>query len=222
VLQGNTNALQTWLETTPLPFNIGPTDPPPYPAFALYSAGTIVQAGNGISIIGNTISAVGTANRIAVGTTIDIASNYVGQGSITTLGTVGTGTWQGNVIDAQYGGTGISNPGKHITLAGDFSTQLGFGAPIGSFLTFNLLGSTALTLPVVGTLATLGGTETFTHKSISADQINSGVLLITVGGTSANNAVDGLNNLLPNQVGHANQVLTTDGTGNVFWAKAIP
>lgn len=38
---------------------------------------------------------------------IDIASDYVGQTSITTLGTVTTGTWNATIIAAQYGGTGI-------------------------------------------------------------------------------------------------------------------
>ncbi len=56
----------------------------------------------------------GTLNRISVanGTaaagppTIDIAATYVGQASITTLGTIGTGAWQGTIIGLPYGGTG--------------------------------------------------------------------------------------------------------------------
>lgn len=52
----------------------------------------------------------GTTNRITVdnGTgvsanpTIDISSTYAGQSSITTLGTITTGTWQGSVINKSY------------------------------------------------------------------------------------------------------------------------
>lgn len=52
----------------------------------------------------------GTSNRISVatGTTnpvIDISASYVGQASITTLGTIGTGTWAGTAIAVNHGGT---------------------------------------------------------------------------------------------------------------------
>lgn len=49
------------------------------------------------------ISLAGTADRITVsGTTWDIASTYVGQTSITTLGTITTGTWNGSKIGLSY------------------------------------------------------------------------------------------------------------------------
>jgi hypothetical protein len=52
---------------------------------------------------GGVNSVSGTANRVTssggVNPVIDIAPTYVGQSSITTLGTVGTGTWQANPID---------------------------------------------------------------------------------------------------------------------------
>lgn len=45
----------------------------------------------------------GTANRITItGSAIDISASYVGQNSITTLGTIGTGTWQGTAIADAY------------------------------------------------------------------------------------------------------------------------
>ena len=40
---------------------------------------------------------------------IVIKSTYPGQTSITTLGTIATGTWQGTVIDEVFGGTGQSS-----------------------------------------------------------------------------------------------------------------
>ncbi len=56
----------------------------------------------------------GTASRISItdgdgvsgNPTIDIDSSYVGQTSITTLGTITTGTWQGTTIAVDQGGTG--------------------------------------------------------------------------------------------------------------------
>ncbi len=54
----------------------------------------------------------GTSNRLTVtngdgvsgNPTFDISSSYVGQNTITTLGTVGTGTWQGTAVGPAYGG----------------------------------------------------------------------------------------------------------------------
>ena len=73
---------------------------------------TGVTAGNGLTgggTSGNvTIDVAGTTNRISVTSdAIDIASTYVGQSSITTLGTITTGTWQGTAIANAYIGTGI-------------------------------------------------------------------------------------------------------------------
>lgn len=58
----------------------------------------------------------GTLNRIlisngdgvAAAPTFDISSNYVGQSSITTLGTLTTGVWNASIIPIAYGGTGAS------------------------------------------------------------------------------------------------------------------
>jgi len=67
----------------------------------------------------NTVAArtiTGTANRIAItngdgvagNPTLDIASTYVGQNTITTLGTIATGTWNGSTLTVGYGGTGVT------------------------------------------------------------------------------------------------------------------
>ena len=49
---------------------------------------------------------VTNGNGVSGNPTVDIASTYAGQTSITTLGTVATGTWNGTAVGAQYGGTG--------------------------------------------------------------------------------------------------------------------
>lgn len=58
-------------------------------------------------------SITGTSNRITIGgtsadPTVDISSSYAGQNTITTLGTIGTGTWNGSTIGLAYGGTGAT------------------------------------------------------------------------------------------------------------------
>jgi hypothetical protein len=48
-----------------------------------------------------------------------------------------------------------------------------------------------------------------------------GILPIANGGTSANNAHDALNNLLPTQAGNTDKFLMTDGAGNPAWNFAV-
>lgn len=80
------------------------------------------------------------------------ADNYfsllAGSSSLTTLGTITTGTWNGSVISGQYGGTGVANTGKTITIGGNLSTVGAYTAA------FTLTGNTAVTFPTSGTLAT--------------------------------------------------------------------
>ena len=67
-------------------------------------------AGNGLTLTAGTINAIGTANRITVSAdAIDIASNYAGQTSITTLGAITTGTWSADTIATTKGGTGLTS-----------------------------------------------------------------------------------------------------------------
>jgi hypothetical protein len=54
-----------------------------------------------------TLNVIGTADKVTVSAdAVTIASTYIGQTSITTLGTIGTGTWNGTAVAAAYGGTG--------------------------------------------------------------------------------------------------------------------
>jgi len=69
--------------------------------------------GDGLTYIDGVLAVGGTLDRITVSSNaIDIASTYVGQATITTLGTITLGTWQGNTIMEGYGGTGQSTYGK--------------------------------------------------------------------------------------------------------------
>jgi hypothetical protein len=74
-----------------------------------FSGAGQINAGAGLTKTGNTIDAIGTANRILVNAdNIDIAATYVGQTSITTLGTITTGVWNGTTIAVANGGTGAA------------------------------------------------------------------------------------------------------------------
>ena len=66
-------------------------------------------AGNGLTYTSGVLDIGGTTNRITVGVdSVDISSSYVGQSSITTLGTVTTGTWSATTIATTKGGTGLT------------------------------------------------------------------------------------------------------------------
>jgi hypothetical protein len=70
-------------------------------------------AGDGLTYSSGVLSIGGSADRISVSTdSIDIASTYVGQTSITTLGTVTSGTWNATAIGSAYGGTGFTSYAK--------------------------------------------------------------------------------------------------------------
>lgn len=83
------------------------------------------QAGSGV-----VETVVGTANRITVDSTdpanpiVNIAATYVGQTSITTLGTIATGTWAATAIAAANGGTGQTSYTKGDILVASAATTL--------------------------------------------------------------------------------------------------
>jgi hypothetical protein len=109
VEQGTVNADTGWTCTVDPGGTVGSTAV----TWAQFSGAGQVTAGNGLTKTGSTIDVVGTLNRISVGAdSIDIDAAYVGQASITTLGTVGTGTWNATTIAVNKGGTGA------VTLTG--------------------------------------------------------------------------------------------------------
>ena len=93
--------------------------------FEQFSGAGQIAAGDGLTKTGNTIDAVGTSNRISVSANaIDIASTYVGQTSITTLGTITTGTWTGTAIAATSGGTGLTSVAKGTVLVANSANTI--------------------------------------------------------------------------------------------------
>lgn len=84
---------------------------------ALTGTGILVRTGANTY---DTKAVAGVANRttvtngtgVAAGNIIvDIASTYPGQTSIDTVGTIATGTWEGNIVGLAYGGTGADLTG---------------------------------------------------------------------------------------------------------------
>ena len=75
-----------------------------------FSGAGQISAGAALTKSGNTINvAVDDTTIAVVSDELQIKSTYPGQTSITTLGTIATGVWQGTLIDEVYGGTGQSS-----------------------------------------------------------------------------------------------------------------
>jgi hypothetical protein len=112
-----------------------------------------IISGNGLTGGGNlttnrTLAVGGTTDRISVSAdAVDIASTYVGQSSITTLGTIGTGTWQGSVIASAY----LDADTAHLTTTQTFSGAKTFSAAV------SITDSTASTTKTTGALKVTGG-----------------------------------------------------------------
>lgn len=127
VSEGSTNADSGWVLTTNDTIVLGSTSL----AFAQFSGAGQITAGAGLTKTGNTIDVVGTSNRITVNAdSVDIASTYVGQTSITTLGTITTGTWNGTDVAVADGGTGSSTEsGARQNLAAGGTQGSGVSTP---------------------------------------------------------------------------------------------
>ena len=136
VLAGAANANTSWVQQTPLPITVGTTGIvfTQFAAPVLYSAGTGLNlVGNTFNISNTTVSSGSYGSSTAIptftvnaqgqltaasttavvapagtltGTTL--ASNVVSS-SLTSVGTINTGVWNGTTIATGYGGTGLTS-----------------------------------------------------------------------------------------------------------------
>ena len=125
VSEGTVNADNGFVLTTNDTITLGTTNL----TFVQFSGAGQITAGAGLTKSGNTLDVVGTAARITVNAdSVDIASTYVGQSSITTLGTITTGIWNGTDVAVADGGSGAST-------AADARTNLGIATSVGTATT---------------------------------------------------------------------------------------
>jgi hypothetical protein len=103
---------------------------------------------------GKLTSVTGTTNRVTItgGSTIDIASTYVGQSSITTLGTITTGVWNGtSIANANLANSSMTINGTAISLGSSGTITAEAGTLTGTTLNATVVSSS---LTSVGTIAT--------------------------------------------------------------------
>ncbi len=210
---GATLASTGWVTTASRTGTINVTAMP----WSQFSGVGTYTAGNGLQLVSNQFSVK------ANGTTIDVSSSgvklsdtYPGQSSITTLGTIATGTWHGDIISPTYGGTGVNNGAN--TLTWNASYTLNQSVASGASPTFN--GANFSSIP----------NSALVNSTISGISLGSNLATLTIGsglsGTSYNGstAVTITNTSpmvypgagIPNSTGSAwGTSYSTTGTGTV-------
>lgn len=172
-------------------------------------------AANGNLLIGNgagfSLSPLTpTPNRLSVtngaGTiTLDIAATYVGQNTITTLGTIGTGTWQGTAVADGF-------VADNLTInAGTISAS-----PINS-------SSIGATTPSTGAFTTLSANSTVTFSGLAANlPVKTGVGgVLSAAGINLASATEVLNTLPINRGGTNSNAALNNGRVMVSTGGAI-
>ena len=105
VTNGSVNSSSSWVCNSASGGTIGTTAI----TWVQFSQAAQVTAGAGLTRTGNSFDVIGTTGRIAVfADNVDIDTNYAGQASINTLGTIATGTWNAATIAVARGGTGAT------------------------------------------------------------------------------------------------------------------
>ena len=150
-------------------------------AFTQFSGAGSFTAGDGLLQSGNTISVNVVNNRTAITSdAVDISANYVGQSSITTLGTITTGTWDATTVAVTAGGTGVESFTDNGVVYGN--------------------ATSALDVTAAGTehqvlRAGAGGVPAFGAVDLSQTAATTNSLLISRGGTNASTEATARTNL---------------------------
>src|SRR6185295_19127873 len=187
----------------------------------------VTPSGTGVS------SVSGTTDRITStgGPTpvIDIAATYVGQTSITTVGTIATGVWNGTVIDLAHGGT---NANLTASNGGIFYSTAAAGAILaGTATASKMLLSGASTTPTWSTSTIPSSAGATANKVLLSDGTNYVLSTPTFPNASATSGKiiisDGTNWIAstptyPNTSGTAGKVVISDGTNNVYSTPTFP
>ncbi len=128
-------------------------------------------SGSGTTTITTTIGSGKVTNTMLAGSIT--AAKLVGT-DIATVGTIGTGTWQGTVVGATYGGTGVNNGSNTITLAGNLVTTGAFNTTFAASATgtYTLPSATstllANNLGISGGSTLVGGTGSGENLTLSS------------------------------------------------------
>jgi len=181
------------------------------PTFTVNAQGQLTAA--------STAAVIAPAGTLS-GTTLN---STVVSSSLTSVGTIGTGTWNGSIIGPTYGGTGVNNGTSTLTMAGNVTHAGAFTQ------TFTATGNTSLTLPTSGYListATNMAANPITGTPSSSNFLrgdgtwaipSAAAASVTVGTTTVSGGTNGY--ILYNNAGVLGNLATT-GSGSVVLATS--
>lgn len=203
-IEAGTNAATGWVLSTLNPITIGGASGTALVYTKFSDAGAYV-AGAGMTLSGTTFNVIGTASRISVAAdSIDIDSGYVGQASITTVGTIGTGTWNATLISVAKGGTGGTvAPAAGSVIYGVSTTAYGATA---AGTSGQILTSGGASVPAWVTLVPIANGGTNSSATATAGGMGYGT-----GTAHAYTAA-----------GTAGQIATSGGAGAPAWVTLLP
>lgn len=188
VEEGDTHSDSGWVVSTNGTITIGSSAI----NFSQFSGAGQITAGDGLTKSGNTLNVGGTTNRISVSAdAVDISSNYVGQSSITTLGTITTGVWNGTDVAVADGGTGASTAASARTnLAETPSSGLNTSTPVLGRISARTIGDgTTLTYTITHNLNTRDVVvqvfDTTTYDTVFSDVVRATVDTVEITFSSA-------------------------------------
>ena len=180
VSEGTDNADSGWVLTTNDVITLGTTNL----AFTQNSGAGQITAGAGLTKTGNVLDVGGTADRITINSdTVDIASTYVGQASITTLGTIATGTWNGTDVAVADGGTGAGTADGAKTNLGfmtRYAASIGDGAATDYTVTHSL-GTRDVVVSVYDN-------STYEEVSLNIEKTSTSAVTVRFSSAPSNNA----------------------------------
>jgi hypothetical protein len=192
VEQGTLNGDHGYVISTDGPIVVGTTDI----TWTQFSGAGRIIAGNGITKTGDTLS-VDAGDGITVdGSGVSISNTYAGQTSITTLGTVTTGVWEGTEIDLAHGGTGA-----------DLSEEAA-----GNYVIVGNGGT-------LSTSSTVAGEDVDGDISGNAENVN-GTVAIANGGTGATTAAGARSNLGATTKYTVNNTTLNPTSNTITWTVA--
>lgn len=130
-------------------------------------------------------SVSGTTNRITVGTApnyvVDISANYIGQSSITTVGTISSGIWQGSQIADAYIASAATWNAKQNAITGAASTVTTSNLTANRAVVSDASGKIAVSVVTSTEIGYLSGVTSSLQTQLNAKQGN---LTLTTSGTS--------------------------------------
>lgn len=158
---------------------------------------------NGVAFNGSANITVTAAAGTLTGTTLNAT---VVTSSLTSVGTIATGVWNGTIITGTYGGTGVDNDSRTITIAGNLVTTGAFNTTFAAQATATITLPSATSTLIAASLGISGGTtliggtaatDRFTLQSTSGNQTAAGsnLFIFKTGNNGANELVrfgDGL------------------------------